>query len=178
MAHLVATTDSFLQSSAQLLILPMSRDGVVTHPLITRTMLLYPSFYSLYRHKAMMGEWALSDTWVHKVQQEVTGLGVGSNRKATHIAALITHTHAHHSAVPSTLKQTISALNPQLYQLMRYQNLRHAAFLVAPLLADSSELDSNTLWRIGCDTFDVPRMRIELHFAKDMDMSFVSNQPL
>lgn len=168
----IASTDTpFLQSRASTLIIPVSSRGEVLNKTLLRFMALYPSCRDEYRQLALKGELALGDVHLHRVSKQATGLGIGSNKTASHIALIITHNHPTHCVKPSTLSTACEALRPKLYQLMRYEGLRHAALFAEPLAKlafddtdCTKEQHALKLIRLFESTLDTSRVRIDVHY--------------
>lgn len=181
MATLLATHAPFLQSTAQLLILPMSADGTILNPVLSRTKALYPSNYECYKRLAMDGTLALGDVVLHKCEKHITGLGVPNNQTADYIANIITTNHAHHASELSTLHTAFLTLNPQLFELVRYKGLRQIAMFVAPLFLPPTgnpafakpsthrPITPTHLWQ-ALQVIDVPRVRIMVHFGCEINI--------
>lgn len=167
---ILATHDSFLKSDAQLLILPTSSDGVILHNVIAKIMTLYPSNLTKYQSIAKTGELKLGDVVVHTVQKQATGLAVGTNKSADYIANLITTHHAHHQTQKSTLITALKNLNPKLYQLMRYQGLKTAAFYAPPISPHA--INAELLYQTIQQTLHLPRLRLSVHFDKHVGLEW------
>lgn len=184
MATFFVSHRPFLQTTAKLLILPMSSDGTILNPILARTKSLYPSNYETYRRRAIDGELVLGDVLLHKIQKHITGLSAPNNHTADYIANLITTHHAHHSSELSTLKTAFAHLNPQLFELVRYQGLRQAAMLASPLFLPPTGNPTFTnpnpnrpicpeaFWALLCECLDVPRLHLTVHFSKETLLSF------
>lgn len=115
MARFYATHLPFWQNTTNLLVLPLTKDGTMLDNVLMRTKVLYPCHYAIYRQTVLGGNLSLGDVLIHKVNHQVTGLGVGDNRKASHIASLITTHHAKHQHSPSIIHHSCSLLAPNLY---------------------------------------------------------------
>ncbi len=170
----IHTTDSaFLQSNAKALILPMSTDGVILNRVTERTCLMYPCNYSAYQAMCKNGALALGDVFMHTVQHQATGLGVGSNKSANHIFNLVISHHAKHNAQKSTVISALKNLKPKLFELMRYHGLRHAALYATPLLSE----DISPVWLLQTlNQLHVPRLRLDVHLSKT-DLDKLSSVP-
>ncbi|MDO5652062.1 MAG: hypothetical protein Q4G13_08030 [Moraxella sp.] len=175
MTVLVATHEPFLQSPAQLFILPMSSSGTVLHPVLARTKTMFVSNYSAYRQACREGI-ELGDVLLHRVQKQQLGLGVASNQGAQYIANLISCHHAHHDTQTSTIKACLSKLAPELFELVRYQGVRRAALLASPMFGataisqniasqDGTAITVQELWS-ALAALDMPRLRLDVHLDK------------
>lgn len=189
MATFFATHEPFLRTQAKLLILPMSSDGLIVNTVLVRANTLYPSNYEHYKKQAQSGQLQLGDVLLHKTEKHITGLSAPSNHTADYIANLITVNHAHHSTELSTLKTALTALKPQIFELVRYQGLRQVAFLATPLFYlptgnpaftrqnPNRPVTPAQFWQLLISTLDTPRLTITVHFAKEIALDFVSELP-
>lgn len=155
------STQSILQVNAGLIVLPVACDGVVVHPVITRLMQLYRHEYQDYKQKAHKGELKLGDVLIYPVQKQTTGLGVGTNALASHIAFLLSYQSTLQAIKPSAFLMAYQALIPSLNRLVRYDNLRH----VAVYLGDLSLLETQKLWG-EMNNIPLSRVRITGHVNK------------
>ncbi len=163
-----ATTDSILHSNAQAFIVPMPQDGIVINPVLTRLLQSYPQAFALYKQRATKGELALGEVLTIKVQKQATGLMAGSKRLADVLIFVITHHHHTHAIKVSALITACQTLNPELFKLMRYDNLRYVA---VSLGAERDTQTADTLWQIVNTHLTVSRIRVEVHFNKAVDLS-------
>lgn len=184
MSRLVALHQPFLQSRASLLLVGLCTDGIVLNPVISRLMQMHPSNHTAYRELAQKGELTLGDTLLHTAQKQTTGLSIGSNKGFDYIANLIVYTHPKDPIKLSSLVKACQTLNPKLFELMRYKNLRHIAIYTGNLMnADTpfvTDLPENInqkqqtaekLWQIFCTHLQIPRLTIDVHFDKSIDIS-------
>lgn len=167
---LLATHAPFLQSRAQLFILPMASDGTVLHTVLARAKTLYPTNYEHYVQACRDGV-LMGDVLLERTQKQQTGLGVGGNQGAEYVAYLITTEHAHHNTQASTLKKCLDKLEPRLYELMRYQGLRRIAMLTQPLFKDTSpNVTAIQLWQM-LEKIQIPKLTLDVHFDKQFDLA-------
>ena len=142
MAILQLTHAPILNSSAQLLILPVNSAGVLLDPILTRTKRLYPDNYQRYYRACRNGSLEIGSCLLHKRSREQAGLGVSSNSsQPSYIANLVISDHPYHPARLRWLTAALIDLQQQLIPLIRYQGIRKVAILARPLLFDNT---SNT----------------------------------
>lgn len=171
-----ATHEPFLQSKAQLLVLPMSADGNILHPVVARCKSQFLDNYGEYHKKAVAGELNVGDVWIHTLTKQLTGLGVQTNR-AEYIANIIAQKSPKHPISVRMFERCLVNLKPQIYDLMRYKGLRRVAVLGSALLIadDNPNPNSQITWLTPehilqiCHQVlgDVPKLTIEVHFGKD-----------
>lgn len=174
MARVFALHEPFLQSKAQLLVLPMSADGHVLHPVVARAKSMFTDSYAHYHKKALAGELSVGNVLVQKVQKQHTGLGVQTGG-ADYVAIIIAHQSPTHPISVRTLTNCLKQLKPQLYELMRYQGLRRVAVLGSALLVKDMDnqgaLAYLTAERVvlACHEVleDLPKVLIDVHFGRD-----------
>lgn len=173
--NLLLTHSPFLQSQAQLLALPVSTDGHILHPVVARCQKLFADNYDHYQQKTMAGELSLGDVLVHRLNKQLAGLGVQSGR-AVYVANMLTHKFPEQPISVRTLTLCLKNFKPQLYELMRYQGIRRVALLGSALLVKSDGVDGEVVQfltaerivEVCCEVLgDVPKITIEVHFAKD-----------
>lgn len=172
MARIFASHTPFLQNSAQLLVLPVSSDGIAKNSTLIKTMGLYPSNFDAYKSLAETGEAVLGDVLLHTVQKQVTGLGIATNKSADYIANLITTHHAHHDTQKSTVITAFKQLNPKLFELMRYRGLKTVAIFATPMMGHA--VTPQFLWQAIHETLDLSRIIIEVHFSRLVDLTNLS----
>ncbi len=177
MATILTTHEPFLQTRAQVLVLPVSTDGNLLHPVLTRCKSLFMDNYDSYRKGAMSGELMLGQVMLNKVARQQTGLGVQSGQ-VDYIANLMVQKFVAHNVSRRTLTRCLQALKPLVYNLMRYHGVRRLAFLGSSLLTQHTllEHDEYSVPPITADEIvavwgqvfaDVPKLTIEIHFAKE-----------
>lgn len=174
--NVLASHEPFLQSKAQLLILPVSTDGNICHPVVARCKSLFFDNHEYYYKKAIAGELSLGDALVCRLNKQLTGLGVQTSR-AEYIANILTQKSPTHPISVRMFALCLKNLKPQLYELMRYKGIRRVAMLGSALLVQERADDTGvflTAERIlrVCDDVlgDVPKMTLEVHFSKDMPL--------
>ena len=79
MASLQLTHAPILNSSAQLLVLPVNNAGILLDPILTRSKNLYPDNYQHYFRACREGSLMVGSCLMHKRVREQAGLGVSSN---------------------------------------------------------------------------------------------------
>ena len=142
MAILQLTHAPILNSSAQLLILPVNSAGVLLDPILTRTKRLYPDNYQRYYRACRDGSLEIGSCLMHKRSREQAGLGVSSNgSQPIYIANLVISNHPYHPARSRWLTAALIDLQQQLIHLIRYQGIRRVALLTHPLISVSAKLD-------------------------------------
>ncbi len=142
MAILQLTHAPILNSSAQILILPVNSAGVLLDPILTRTKRLYPDNYQRYYRACRDGSLQVGSCLLHKRSREQAGLGVGSNgSQPSYIANLVISDHPYHPARLRWLTAALVDLQQQLIPLIRYQGIRRIALLTHPFISFSSKLN-------------------------------------
>lgn len=178
-----ASHEPFLQSKAQMLIMPVSTDGNITHPVIARCKGLYADNYEHYQKKAIEGELSLGDALVFRISKQTTGLGVQTGG-AEYVGSLVVQKFPEQPISVRMLTRSLTALKPHVYELMRYKGLRRVAILGSALLVKDATQESSTVeWLTAehvlnvCQDVlgDVPKLTVEVHFGRDIPLSFVKN---
>jgi len=192
MAHLQPTHAPILNSSAQLLILPVNNTGILLDPILTRSKNLYPDNYQRYYRACRDGSLMVGSCLVHKRSREQAGLGVSSNgNQPSYIANLVISDHPYHPTRSRWLTAALVDLQQQLIPLIRYQGIRRVALLARPLIsshaqngsAQNNDIDNAELARsIALDWHsdilplvthhleDLPNLRIDIHLPKDINI--------
>ena len=190
MATLQLTHSPILNSSAQLLILPVNSAGMLLDPILTRAKTLYPENYQRYYRACRDGSLTVGSCLLHKRSREQAGLGVSSNgNQPIYIANLVISDHPYHPVRGRWLTAALADLQQQLIPLIRYQGIRHIALLARPLIykhsrnkADSSTNDSHVANALALDWYidilpllmqhlqDLPKVRIDIHLPKAMTL--------
>ena len=192
MAHLQPTHAPILNSSAQLLILPVNNAGILLDPILTRSKNLYPDNYQRYYRACRDGSLMVGSCLVHKRSREQAGLGVSSNgNQPSYIANLVISDHPYHPTRSRWLTAALVDLQQQLIPLIRYQGIRRVALLARPLIsshaqngsAQNNDIDNAELARsIALDWHsdilplvthhleDLPNLRIDIHLPKDINI--------
>ena len=188
MAHLQPTHAPILNSSAQLLILPVNNAGILLDPILTRSKNLYPDNYQRYYRACRDGSLMVGSCLMHKRSREQAGLGVSSNgNQPSYIANLVISDHPYHPTRSRWLTAALVDLQQQLIPLIRYQGIRRVALLARPLIsshaqkcsAQNNDIDNAELARsIALDWHsdilpllthhleDLPKLRIDIHLPK------------
>lgn len=185
MAILKLTHVPILNSSAQLLILPVNTAGTLLDPVLTRTKTLFPDNYQSYYRACRDGSLNVGSCLLHKRSLEQTGLGASPNGNLpSYIANLVISDHPYHSPRLRWLNAALLDLQQQLLPLIRNQGIRRAALLARPLvfdnprehetassdLAHSLPLDwhTDTLPLLTQHLQDLPKLRIDIHLPKNI----------
>ena len=192
MAGLQLTHAPILNSSAQLLILPVNNAGILLDPILTRSKNLYPDNYQRYYRACRDGSLLVGSCLMHKRSREQAGLGVSSNgNQPSYIANLVISDHPYHPTRARWLTAALVDLQQQLIPLVRYQGIRRVALLARPLisshaqngsaqnndienaeLAKSIALDWHTdiLPLLTHHLQDLPKLRIDIHLPKNINI--------
>lgn len=190
MASLQLTHAPILNSSAQLLILPVNNAGILLDPILTRSKNLYPDNYQRYYRACRDGSLLVGSCLMHKRSREQAGLGVSSNgNQPSYIANLVISDHAYHPTRARWLTAALVDLQQQLITLIRYQGIRRVALLARPLIsshaqngsAQNNDIDNAELAKsIALDWHsdllpllihhleDLPKLRIDIHLPKEI----------
>ena len=190
MAGLQLTHAPILNSSAQLLILPVNNAGILLDPILTRSKNLYPDNYQRYYRACRDGSLLVGSCLMHKRSREQAGLGVSSNgNQPSYIANLVISDHAYHPTKTRWLTAALVDLQQQLIPLVRYQGIRRVALLARPLIsshaqngsAQNNDIDNAELAKsIALDWHtdilpllthhlqDLPKLRIDIHLPKEI----------
>ena len=192
MASLQLTHAPILNSSAQLLVLPVNNAGILLDPILTRSKNLYPDNYQRYFRACRDGSLMVGSCLMRKRAREQAGLGVSSNgSQPSYIANLVVSDHPYHPSRASWLIAALVDLQQQLIPLIRYQGIRRIALLARPLIAhhlqhnsaqnniaDNVEMTtsialdwhSDILPLINQYLQDLPKLRIDIHLPKDISI--------
>ena len=120
MATLQLTHAPILNSSAQLLILPVNTAGILLDPILSRAKTLYPDNYQRYYRACRDSSLAVGSCLLYKRSREQAGLGVSSNgNQPSYIANLVVSDHAYHAV---RVRWLTAALADLQQQLIRYQH--------------------------------------------------------
>ena len=190
MANLQLTHAPILNSSAQLLILPVNNAGILLDPILTRSKNLYPDNYQRYYRACRDGSLIVGSCLMHKRSREQAGLGVSSNgNQPSYIANLVISDHPYHPTRSRWLTAALVDLQQQLIPLIRYQGIRRVALLARPLItshaqnpsAQNNDIDNAELAKsIALDWHtdilpllthhlqDLPKLRIDIHLPKEI----------
>ena len=190
MATLQLTHAPILNSSAQLLILPVNTAGILLDPILSRAKTLYPDNYQRYYRACRDGSLAVGSCLMHKRTREHTGLGVSSNgNQPSYIANLVVSDHPYHPVRTRWLMAALADLQQQLIPLILYQGIRRIALLARPLIYNHTRNDANPVtneahianalplnWYIDILPLltqylqDLPKLRIDIHLPKDINI--------
>ncbi len=187
MANLQLTHAPILNSSAQLLILPLNSAGILLDPILSRAKTLYPDNYQRYFRACRDSSLAVGSCLLHKRSLEHAGLGISSNgNQPSYIANLVISDHPYHPTRLRWLMAALGDLQQQLIPLIRYQGIRRVALLARPLIfnkpqqnsidesniADLIPLDWHThiLPLLTQALKDLPNIRIDIHLPKDITL--------
>ena len=192
MAHLQLTHAPILNSSAQLLILPVNNAGILLDPILTRSKNLYPDNYQRYYRACRDGSLMVGGCLMHKRSREQAGLGVSSNgNQPSYIANLVISDHPYHPTRTRWLTAALVDLQQQLIPLIRYQGIRRVALLARPLItshAQNPSAQNNTIndaeleksialdWHsdvlplVAHHLQDLPNLRIDIHLPKHINI--------
>ena len=187
MATLQLTHAPILNSSAQLLILPVNTAGILLDPILSRAKTLYPENYQRYYRACRDSSLAVGSCLLHKRSLEHAGLGISSNgNQPSYIANLVISDHPYHPTRLRWLMAALGDLQQQLIPLIRYQGIRRVALLARPLIfnkpqqnsidesniADLIPLDWHThiLPLLTQALKDLPNIRIDIHLPKDITL--------
>lgn len=174
---ILTTHEPFLQSKAQMLLLPVSTDGNLAHPVVARCKSLFADNYEAYHKKAIAGELMLGQTLTVTLDRQITGLGVQTN-SVQYIGNLVCQKFPEHPISVRMFERCLTELKPKLYELMRYQGVRRVALLGSALLAKSGEPSEHVSWltvqsivqSVRSVLGDVPKLTIEIHFNKETEL--------
>lgn len=192
MATLQLTHAPILNSSAQLLILPVNNAGILLDPILTRSKNLYPDNYQRYYRACRDGSLMVGSCLLHKRAREQAGLGVSSNgSQPSYIANLVITDHPYHPLRSRWLTAALVDLQQQLIPLVRYQGVRRIALLARPLVykyaqnnsaqnddTDNAEITKTVSLAWHTDVLpvlrqhlqDLPKLRIDIHLPKDISI--------
>ena len=185
MANIQLTHAPILNSSAQLLILPVNTAGILLDPVLARTKTLFVDNHHAYSQACRDGNLNVGSCFLIKRALEQTGLGASScGNQPSYIANLVISDHPYHPPRLRWLSAALLDLQAQLLPLIRYQGVRRAALLARPLIFNPSQAHMNSAssaassfpldWYI--DTLplltqqlqDLPKLRIDIHLPKNM----------
>lgn len=201
MANLQLTHAPILNSSAQLLILPVNTAGTLLDPILTRAKTLFPDNYQRYYRACRDGSLSAGSCLLHKRTREQAGLGISSNgNQPSYIANLVISDHPYHPTRSRWLTDALIDLHHQLIPLIRYQGIRRIALFARPLIdsqsrsnvsnasngsssnstssnssdvANSLPLDwhSDILPLLTQQLRDLPKLRIDVHIPKSINIA-------
>lgn len=175
-----ARHESILHSSASVLILGLSSDGMVLDPVIKRLMGLYPCFYQHYKEQSQKQALLFGDIIAHPVQKQSTGLSAGTNTGASHIIGVIVQNHPTQDTRPTAWQNALNTIDSKLYELMRYNGVRHIALLAPKDNEPSIQNNAERFWQI-LQKLSTTRVRLDVHFDKRVHIDgFIqqTNEPI
>lgn len=184
MAIIEQTHSPILSSNAQVLLLPVNSAGLLLDPVLTRSKTLYSDNYHRYHRACRDGSLLVGSCLLHKREQECIGLGASSNNnQPIYIANLVISDHPYHPTRQRWLTAALSDLQQQLITLIRYQGIRKMAVLTRPLIVSNTSKNSDitnttvpldwqstTLPLLIKHLQDLPKLRIDLHLPKSVDI--------
>lgn len=196
MANLQLTHAPILNSSAQLLILPVNTAGTLLDPILTRAKTLFPDNYQRYYRACRDGSLSAGSCLLHKRTREQVGLGISSNgNQPSYIANLVISDHPYHPTRSRWLTDALIDLHHQLIPLIRYQGIRRIALFARPLIDSQSRSDVSNLsngpssnstdvanslpldWHsdvlplLTQQLQDLPKLRIDVHIPKSINIA-------
>lgn len=135
MAVINLTHDPILNSSAQILVLPVSHAGTFVDSVLIRSRTLYPDNYEHYYQSCRNGRLKIGKCLLHKRVLESTGLTAADTRKQpTYIANMVITDHPHHPTRSRWLESALYDLQQQLIPLILNQGIRRVSILARPLI--------------------------------------------
>ena len=190
MATLQLTHVPILNSSAQLLILPVNTAGILLDPILSKAKTLHPDNYQRYYRACRDGSLVVGSCLLHKRLREQAGLGISSNgNQPSYIANLVVSDHPYHAVRVRWLTAALADLQQQLLPLIRYQGIRNIAMLARPLIYNHSRNEANPVtneahianalpldWHLDILPLlmqhlqDLPKVRIDIHLPKDITL--------
>ena len=201
MANLQLTHAPILNSSAQLLILPVNTAGTLLNPILMRAKTLFPDNYQRYHRACRDGSLSVGSCLLHKRTREQAGLGISSNgNQPSYIANLVVSDHPYHPTRTRWLTTALIDLQHQLVPLVRYHGIRRVALLAHPLIDNrlrsdvsnlsdsfsSNDFSSNSSdvanslpldWYLDIlplltqQLQDLPKLRIDVHVPKSINIA-------
>ena len=187
MANIQLTHASILNSSAQLLILPINNSGILLDPVLTRAKTLFADNYQRYYRACRDGSLSVGSCLLHKRVLEQAGLSISSNgHQPSYIANLVVSNHPYHPTRSQWLIAALNDLSEQLIPLIRYHGIRRVSLLARPLVYDNSRDDAtdvpnsknlmpldwyaDTLPLLTKSLQELPKIRIDIHLPKDINI--------
>ena len=169
MAILQPTHRPILNSSAQLLILPVNTAGVLLDSVLIRTKTLFADNYQRYYRACRDGNLNVGSCLLHKRALEQSGLGVSSNgNQPIYIANLVVSDHPYHPVRLCGLRRALIDLQQQLIPLIRYQGIRRASLLTRPLIFHHSQDNANANANANDDTANTTAKVLSLDWRADV----------
>lgn len=144
MAEICEQTEPFLQSRAQIFVLPVNSTGNLLDRVSNRCKGLYPDNYQAFRQACQRGELPAGSLLMQRRQRERFGLGATSNQNnPDYIANLVVSDHPYHPMRQLWLENALTALTESLMRPIRYQGIRHIAIHCKPLIYENDYTDEN-----------------------------------
>lgn len=185
MATLELTHTPILNSSAQILVLPVNTAGILLDPVLMRTKTLFLDNHQRYYRACRDNSLKVGSCLLHKRTLEHAGLGISSNgNQPSYIANLVTSDHPYHPTRARWLNASLIDLQQQLIPLIRYQGIRRVALLARPLIYSNTQADAtdalnssnsvpldwyaDTLPLLTRQLQDLPKLRIDIHLPNSI----------
>lgn len=189
MALIQLTHDPILNSSAQVLILPVNTAGITLDPVLMRCKTLYPDNYQRYYRACRDSSLMVGSCLIHKRMLEHVGLPASPNsNQPTYIANIAVSDHAYHPARELWLQNALTDLQQQLLPLIRYQGVRRIALLTRPLIfvnepaIPESSVSDDAISRVPLDwhSITLPLIKAKLQYLPNVtiDCHIPRNVPL
>lgn len=169
--------------------MPVNNAGILLDPVLTRSKTLYPDNYQRYHRACRDGSLQIGSCLLHRRAHERAGLSANSNsNQPIYIANLVVSDHPYHSPGKRWLVAALNDLGQQLMPLIRYKGICKMSVLTRPLISSNSpnneitntdlsitltvplDWQSTTLPLLIEHLQDLPKLRIELHVPKSIDM--------
>lgn len=142
MAQICERTEPFLQSRAQIFVLPVNSTGNLLDRVSNRCKGLYPDNHYVYRQACQRGELPAGSLLMHKRQRQHSGLGVTSNQNnPDYIANVVVSDHPYHPMRRLWLETALQTLAEAVIRPMRYEGIHHLAIHCRPLIYDDYHTD-------------------------------------
>lgn len=154
MAQICERTEPFLQSRAQVFVLPVNSTGNLLDRVSNRCQGLYPDNHHVYRQACQRGELPAGSLLMHKRQREHSGLGVASNQNnPDYIANVVVSDHPYHPMRRLWLETALQTLAEAIIRPMRYEGIRHLAIHCRPLIYEDYHADKQDSGDINMGEF-------------------------
>lgn len=137
MATIRYTSGRLMQSSCQLLVLPLSSADTnsLQDAVISRCMRLYPNNYQTYSRECMEGNLQVGSCLLVKRQREKAGLSASTNAdRLQYIANLLVYDAPNHPIRRKWLLDALYDLSTQVHPLIQHQGLKSIAVYARPLI--------------------------------------------
>ncbi|MDN5566366.1 MAG: hypothetical protein L0G25_06145 [Psychrobacter sp.] len=162
--------------------MPVNSAGILLDPVLTRSKTLYPDNYQRYQRACRDGSLQVGSCLLHRRAHERAGLSANfNNNQPIYIANLVVSDHPYHPTRKGWLVAALNDLGQQLMPLIRYKGIRKMSVLTRPLISSNPtataatntlplEWQSTTLPLLIEHLQDLPKLRIELHVPKSIDI--------